>query len=170
MNIELTVLKDIEMSCRLSNCLNNANVLTVGDVLAKSESDFLKIQKIGRKTLRELSGILSVLGVTWPTGSQNLAPHGRTVSSCFMDLQKALKAEREDAKRDLYSFGQSLRLALYADCICVTVEGKRLRKIPISRFGDYCRNLSRDDKAKLARGLRRAATQIEEQIAETQVE
>jgi len=45
---------EIELSVRAANCLNNANITTVGELASKSESDMLKYRNFGKKSLNEI--------------------------------------------------------------------------------------------------------------------
>jgi len=53
---------DFELSVRLENCLRNNDVNTLGQVLVKTESNFLHMKNFGRRTLNELKEILSEYG------------------------------------------------------------------------------------------------------------
>ena len=45
---------EIELSVRAANCLNNANITTVGELASKSEADMLKYRNFGKKSLNEI--------------------------------------------------------------------------------------------------------------------
>lgn len=45
---------EIELSVRAANCLNNANILTVGELAQKSEAEMLKYRNFGKKSLNEI--------------------------------------------------------------------------------------------------------------------
>jgi len=55
---------EIELSVRAANCLNNANILTVGQLVQKTESDMLKYRNFGKKSLREIEQKLIDLGLS----------------------------------------------------------------------------------------------------------
>src|SRR3989440_5570581 len=55
---------EIELSVRAANCLNNANITTVGQLAMKSESEMLKYRNFGKKSLNEIREKLSGLGLT----------------------------------------------------------------------------------------------------------
>ncbi len=55
---------EIELSVRAANCLNNANITTVGELAQKSEADMLKYRNFGKKSLNEIKGKLSELGLS----------------------------------------------------------------------------------------------------------
>ena len=54
---------EIELSVRAANCLNNANITTVGQLAQKSEADMLKYRNFGKKSLNEIKQKLSELGL-----------------------------------------------------------------------------------------------------------
>lgn len=55
---------EIELSVRAANCLNNANITTVGELAQKSEAEMLKYRNFGRKSLNEIKEMLAGLGLT----------------------------------------------------------------------------------------------------------
>ena len=55
---------EIELSVRAANCLNNANITTVGQLALKSESEMLKYRNFGKKSLNEIKDKLAGLGLT----------------------------------------------------------------------------------------------------------
>jgi DNA-directed RNA polymerase subunit alpha len=63
---------EIELSVRAANCLNNANITSVGQLAMKSESEMLKYRNFGKKSLNEIKDKLTALGLalgmTFETG------------------------------------------------------------------------------------------------------
>src|SRR6266487_1176984 len=55
---------DIELSVRAANCLNNANITTVGQLAMKTEAEMLKYRNFGKKSLNEIKEKLAALGLT----------------------------------------------------------------------------------------------------------
>ena len=55
---------EIELSVRAANCLNNANITTVGQLAMKSEQEMLKYRNFGKKSLNEIKEKLLGLGLT----------------------------------------------------------------------------------------------------------
>jgi DNA-directed RNA polymerase subunit alpha len=55
---------EIELSVRAANCLNNANITTVGDLAMKTETEMLKYRNFGKKSLNEIRAKLRELGLT----------------------------------------------------------------------------------------------------------
>ena len=54
---------EIELSVRAANCLNNANISTVGELASKTEADMLKYRNFGKKSLTEIKAKLVQLGL-----------------------------------------------------------------------------------------------------------
>ncbi len=55
---------EIELSVRAANCLNNANITTVGQLAMKSENEMLKYRNFGKKSLNEIKDKLQQLGLS----------------------------------------------------------------------------------------------------------
>ena len=55
---------EIELSVRAANCLNNANITTVGQLAMKTEGEMLKYRNFGKKSLNEIKDKLSALGLS----------------------------------------------------------------------------------------------------------
>ena len=54
---------EIELSVRAANCLNNANITSVGQLAMKSEAEMLKYRNFGKKSLNEIKDKLVELGL-----------------------------------------------------------------------------------------------------------
>lgn len=55
---------EIELSVRAANCLNNANITTVGELAMKTEQEMLKYRNFGKKSLNEIKAKLEQLGLS----------------------------------------------------------------------------------------------------------
>ena len=55
---------EIELSVRAANCLNNANITTVGQLAQKTEAEMLKYRNFGKKSLNEIKDKLQHLGLS----------------------------------------------------------------------------------------------------------
>jgi DNA-directed RNA polymerase subunit alpha len=71
---------ELELSVRSANCLQNANIKTIGDLVQKTEAEMLKTKNFGRKSLKEIKEILAEMGLSlgmklesWPPKSPPLA-------------------------------------------------------------------------------------------------
>ena len=54
----------LELSVRASNCLENANIKFIGELVTRSENDMLKTKNFGRKSLNEIKDILNEMGLS----------------------------------------------------------------------------------------------------------
>lgn len=55
---------EIELSVRAANCLNNANIQTIGDLVKKSEGELLRYRNFGRTSLLEIKSVLVGMGLS----------------------------------------------------------------------------------------------------------
>jgi DNA-directed RNA polymerase subunit alpha len=68
--------EELELSVRSYNCLKNANIQTIGDLVQKSEAEMLRTKNFGRKSLNEIKEILSGLGLSF---GMKIDPQGRLI-------------------------------------------------------------------------------------------
>ncbi len=59
----LKSVEELELSVRSYNCLKNANIKTIADLVQKSEQEMLRTKNFGRKSLNEIKEILHVMGL-----------------------------------------------------------------------------------------------------------
>jgi len=55
---------ELDLSVRAANCLEAANIITIGDLITRSESEMLKFRNFGKKSLQEIKEALSRMGLT----------------------------------------------------------------------------------------------------------
>ncbi|MBI3696150.1 MAG: DNA-directed RNA polymerase subunit alpha, partial [Acidobacteria bacterium] len=55
--------EELDLSVRSYNCLKNAQIQTIGDLVTRSEADMLKTKNFGRKSLNEIKEILAQMGL-----------------------------------------------------------------------------------------------------------
>jgi DNA-directed RNA polymerase subunit alpha len=55
---------EMELSVRSYNCLKNANIRTIGELVQKTEAEMLKTKNFGRKSLNEIKEILATMGLS----------------------------------------------------------------------------------------------------------
>lgn len=67
---------DLELSVRSANCLKNANIRYIGELVAKSEAEMLKTKNFGRKSLNEIKEILSEMGLNLGMKIDGWPPQG----------------------------------------------------------------------------------------------
>ncbi|HEY7402024.1 MAG TPA: DNA-directed RNA polymerase subunit alpha C-terminal domain-containing protein, partial [Candidatus Angelobacter sp.] len=56
--------EELELSVRSYNCLKNANIRTIGELVQKTEAEMLKTKNFGRKSLNEIKEILASMGLS----------------------------------------------------------------------------------------------------------
>ncbi len=59
----LRSVNELELSVRAANCLKNANIKTIADLVQKTEADMLRTKNFGKKSLNEIKEILSEMGL-----------------------------------------------------------------------------------------------------------
>lgn len=55
---------ELELSVRAANCLKNANIKTIADLVQKTEMEMLKTKNFGKKSLNEIKEILAEMGLS----------------------------------------------------------------------------------------------------------
>jgi DNA-directed RNA polymerase subunit alpha len=75
-----TSINEIELSVRSSNCIQRANIKTIGDLVCRGEPEMLKFRNFGKKSLNEIKKVLADLGL-----------------SLGMNVEELLKAEQEES-------------------------------------------------------------------------
>src|SRR5262249_11036356 len=68
--------EELELSVRSYNCLKNANIQTIGELVQKTESEMLKTKNFGRKSLNEIKEILASMGLSL---GRRIEEHGTAV-------------------------------------------------------------------------------------------
>ncbi len=59
----LRKVEELELSVRSANCLKNDNIVYIGDLVQKTESEMLRTPNFGRKSLNEIKEVLSGMGL-----------------------------------------------------------------------------------------------------------
>ena len=60
----LRSVNELELSVRAANCLKNANIKTIADLVQKTEADMLRTKNFGKKSLNEIKEILTDMGLS----------------------------------------------------------------------------------------------------------
>ncbi len=58
-------IEELELSVRSYNCLKNANISTIGELVSRTEQEMLKTKNFGRKSLNEIKEILEGMGLSF---------------------------------------------------------------------------------------------------------
>lgn len=64
--------EELELSVRSANCLKNAKIFTIADLVQKSETDMLETKNFGRKSLNEIKALLAVMGLSFGINLDNI--------------------------------------------------------------------------------------------------
>ena len=65
---------ELELSVRSANCLKNADIRYIGDLVQKTEAEMLKTKNFGRKSLNEIKEILTEMGLSLGMKLENWPP------------------------------------------------------------------------------------------------
>jgi DNA-directed RNA polymerase subunit alpha len=65
---------ELELSVRSANCLQQANIKSIGDLVQRSEAEMLKTKNFGRKSLKEIKEILAEMGLSLGMKLENWPP------------------------------------------------------------------------------------------------
>jgi hypothetical protein len=95
-----TAIFELDISARVYNCLEKANIKTIGDLVQKTEREMLEIKNFGRKSLSEIKQILLALGVDFA-----------------MDLRD--RDEKKQADEKLYSWRD---IILIDNMLCISAS------------------------------------------------
>jgi DNA-directed RNA polymerase subunit alpha len=94
--------EELELSVRSYNCLKNANIQTIGDLVQKTEAEMLRTKNFGRKSLNEIKEILSSLGLgfgmKFDSQGRLIAPSGTPamLGAADTDVDADIDADEEE--------------------------------------------------------------------------
>jgi DNA-directed RNA polymerase subunit alpha len=89
--------EELELSVRSYNCLKNANIQTIGDLVQKTEAEMLRTKNFGRKSLNEIKEILGNLSLTF---GMRFDSQGRLVAPSGTPVSFEGEEEMEEAEAD----------------------------------------------------------------------
>ena len=75
---------ELELSVRSANCLQQANIKTIGDLVQRSEAEMLKTKNFGRKSLKEIKEILAEMGLSLGMKLENWPPKTAPVAAAVI--------------------------------------------------------------------------------------
>jgi DNA-directed RNA polymerase subunit alpha len=84
---------ELELSVRSYNCLKNANIQTISDLVQKTEAEMLRTKNFGRKSLNEIKEILQGMGMQF---GMKFDAQGRLVSTGSSPVTPAVPGERRE--------------------------------------------------------------------------
>lgn len=76
-NLQRSV-SELELSVRAANCLKNANIKTIEDLVQKSELEMLKTKNFGKKSLNEIKEVLAEMGLGLGIKAEGLVKTARS--------------------------------------------------------------------------------------------
>ena len=91
--------EELELSVRSYNCLKNANIQTIGELVQKTEAEMLRTKNFGRKSLNEIKEILGTIGLSL---GMKIDQHGRLIApasgpgSGMDSMEPGLEDDNED--------------------------------------------------------------------------
>jgi DNA-directed RNA polymerase subunit alpha len=74
MNIRDKSIDELELTARSFNCLKNAQIRTLGELVEKTEAELLRSRNFGRKSLNELREVLAEYGLHFGMGGDDDTP------------------------------------------------------------------------------------------------
>ncbi len=72
---------ELELSVRAANCLKNANIKTIADLVQKTENEMLKTKNFGKKSLNEIKEVLAEMGLELGIKVNDMAAAGTGAES-----------------------------------------------------------------------------------------
>jgi DNA-directed RNA polymerase subunit alpha len=87
---------ELELSVRSANCLANADIKRIGDLVQRTESEMLKTKNFGRKSLKEIKEILGEMGLSLGMKLDNWPPPAKKVVTASSN-----NTHEEDGDSDL---------------------------------------------------------------------
>jgi DNA-directed RNA polymerase subunit alpha len=87
--------EELELSVRSYNCLKNANIQSIGELVQKTEAEMLKTKNFGRKSLNEIKEILASMGLGL---GMKIDEHGNAVPGPSTNISAALSSLPDDGQ------------------------------------------------------------------------
>jgi DNA-directed RNA polymerase subunit alpha len=81
---------ELELSVRSANCLQNAGIKYIGELVQKTEAEMLKTKNFGRKSLNEIKEILAEMGLSFGMKLENFDPEAYFANKKNKDSADAL--------------------------------------------------------------------------------
>jgi DNA-directed RNA polymerase subunit alpha len=98
--------EELELSVRSANCLQNANIKYIYELVQKTEAEMLKTKNFGRKSLNEIKDILSEMGLSLGMKLEGFVPPSQPPKPADSDvdenrIQNAKKTDEFEDDADL---------------------------------------------------------------------
>lgn len=92
--------EELELSVRSANCLQNANIKYIYELVQKTESEMLKTKNFGRKSLNEIKDILSEMGLSLGMKLDGFVPPANMPKASESSVDENANADLSDADLD----------------------------------------------------------------------
>jgi len=92
--------EELELSVRSANCLQNANIKYIYELVQKTESEMLKTKNFGRKSLNEIKDILSEMGLSIGMKLDGFVAPSQPVKSAVETDADAGNVQKDDEEFD----------------------------------------------------------------------
>ena len=92
--------EELELSVRSANCLQNANIKYIYELVQKTESEMLKTKNFGRKSLNEIKDILSEMGLSLGMKLDGFVAPSQPVKSTVETDAEAGSVQKDDEEFD----------------------------------------------------------------------
>lgn len=88
--------EELELSVRSANCLQNANIKYIYELVQKTESEMLKTKNFGRKSLNEIKDILSEMGLSLGMKLDGFVPPTQPPKAAETEIDENRVKDRDD--------------------------------------------------------------------------
>lgn len=87
--------EELELSVRSANCLQNANIKYIYELVQKTESEMLKTKNFGRKSLNEIKDILSEMGLSLGMKLDGFVAPSQPVKTADSDVEEGRMGDKK---------------------------------------------------------------------------
>ncbi len=102
---------DLNLSVRSANCLQNANIKYIGDLVQKTETEMLKMKNFGKKSLKEIKEILAEMGLSLGMNVERMEENAflrEKYQRDIVDVRDQLQRVRDDLVQMAHYLRKSL--------------------------------------------------------------
>ena len=134
--------EELELSVRSYNCLKNANIQTIGELVQKTEAEMLRTKNFGRKSLNEIKEILANMGLSLGMRVDAARPPGGAAAAAAGSTPEY---DEEELRNEEIGLGQASGRQFARGKPCdINVAGYKLKRdggrpqFPAARAGHQC--------------------------------
>jgi len=88
---------ELELSVRSANCLKNANITLIGELVQKTEQEMLKTKNFGRKSLNEIKSILEEMGLSLGMKLENFSSPAELLEEDAEQVEEKKEEKKDEA-------------------------------------------------------------------------